>query len=168
LSLAGALYSDAIPVVCQDERMAVETCNVNLVALQDAARRAKVACYPRYSGYPVLAAVERIDGAVYGGANIEVVNYTLTKHAEEAAVMAAIADGALELGDKWLSAVYTVDAPPCGSCRQFLWEWAAPDAACLIEEADERHGTIVHRFRLADLLPTPFDPSLLPDRRPRR
>jgi cytidine deaminase len=142
--------------------MAVDVRDAQVVALRDAAKRSESACYPRYSGFAVLAAVQRIDGAVYGGANVEVVNYTLTKHAEEAAVMAAIADGALELGDRWLSAVYTIDYPPCGSCRQFLWEWASPGAVCLVEKIAE--GTL-QELQLADLLPEPFDPSLLPDRR---
>ncbi len=136
-----------------------------LAALRKAAEDAAAACYPRYSGFGVLAAVERIDGKVYGGANIEVVNLSLTKHAEEAAAMAAIADGSLMLSDKWLAAIYTRGAPPCGSCRQFLWEWAAPDAVCLIEEGNEQDGTGVKEFRLADLLPVPFEPSFLPDRR---
>ena len=145
--------------------MTVDTDRIRIDALRDAAERAQTACYPRYSGYPVLAAVQRIDGEVYGGANIEIVNYTLTKHAEEAAAMAAIADGALSLGDRWLLAVYTRGGPPCGSCRQFLWEWAAPGAVCLIEATDEKHGRAVHEVALADLLPNPFDPSILPDRR---
>jgi cytidine deaminase len=146
--------------------VAIETGNARVAALREVARSAEAASYPRYSGLLVLAAVERIDGAVYGGANVEVVNYTLTKHAEEAAVMAAIADGAFELGDKWLSAVYTIDYPPCGSCRQFLWEWAAPGAVCFIDETDAEHETPVRGFQLAELLPEPFEPSVLPDRRP--
>jgi len=145
--------------------MAVHTRDAQIIALRETALRARAACYPRYSGFAVLAAVERIDGATYGGANVEVVNYTLTKHAEEAAAMAAIADGALELGDKWLSAVYTVDYPPCGSCRQFLWEWATPDATCFVEKIEDGGETTLQVFRLAELLPEPFDPSLLPDRR---
>lgn len=111
----------------------------------------------------MLAAVERIDDKVYGGANVEIVNFSLTKHAEETATLAAIADGALELGDKWLAAVYTIGVPPCGSCRQFLWEWAAPDATCFIDNS--KSGAGVEEMSLASLFPKPFDPSLLPDRR---
>jgi cytidine deaminase len=132
----------------------------DVAALQKAAEDALETSYPRYSGFEVVAAVERIDGRIYGGANVEIVNLSLTKHAEEAAAMAAIADGALQLGDKWLSAVFTRGAPPCGSCRQFLWEWAMPDAVCLIEEAG-----VVSQVRLSDLLPVPFEPSILADRR---
>jgi len=145
--------------------VAVNVDSARVAALRGAADRAQTACYPRYSGYPVLAAVQRVDGAVYGGANIEIVNFTLTKHAEEAAAMAAIADGALKLGDKWLSAIYTRGGPPCGSCRQFLWEWAARGAVCLIEADKDEPSDALAEIQLADLLPKPFDPSILPDRR---
>jgi cytidine deaminase len=133
--------------------------------LREAAAGAAGACYPRYSGFKVLAAVERSDGNVYGGANVEIVNFTLTKHAEEAAALAAIADGALQLGDKWLAAIYTQGAPPCGSCRQFLWEWALPGAVCFFEGGKGRTG--LQQLPLSTLLLEPFDPSELPDRRGR-
>jgi cytidine deaminase len=142
----------------------VEPSNEPRIArLRDAASMAGSACYPRYSGLVVLAAVERIDGKVYGGANVEVVNFSLSKHAEEAATLAAIADGALQLGDHWLAAVYTLGSPPCGSCRQFLWEWASPDARCFIDGSSTGDG--IQDLALTDLLPEPFDPSMLPDRR---
>jgi cytidine deaminase len=108
--------------------------------------------------------VERVDGRVYGGANVEVVNFSLTKHAEEAAALAAIGDGALQLDDRWLSAVYTLGAPPCGSCRQFLWEWATHGAVCFIDYAATGDG--IREVPLSSLLPEPFDPAALPDRRP--
>jgi cytidine deaminase len=120
-----------------------------------------VACYPRYSGFRVTAAVLTATDDVYGGANVEVVNYSLTKHAEETAALAAIAAGALQHGDAWLRAVYVHTAAPCGSCRQFLWEFAVHDAVVVI---DRRDGQVTQQ-RLAELLPDPFDPSELPDRR---
>jgi cytidine deaminase len=140
-----------------------EATDPKLECLRQAANAAAGSCYARYSGFEVFAAVERVDGKVYGGANVEVVNFSLTKHAEEAAALAAIADGALQLGDRWLTAVYTLGAPPCGSCRQFLWEWAVPDALCFIDEPGGEGG--VRKLPLASLMPEPFDPSVLPDRR---
>lgn len=137
-----------------------------LAALRRAAESAESACYPRYSGFVVLSAIERRDGRVYGGANVEVVNLTLCKHAEEAAVLAAIADGALLLGDRWISVVYTRGALPCGSCRQFLWEWAVPEAACLVDLPTAGGGFEAREFLLTELYPEPFDPGVLPDRRP--
>ena len=150
--------------LCENHFDVAVSNEARIARLRDAASSASLACYPRYSGFKVLAAVERIDGNVYGGANVEIVNFSLTKHAEEAAALAAIADGALQLGDRWLAAVYTWGAPPCGSCRQFLWEWAAPDATCFIENTSSGEGT--RELLLSSLLPEPFDLAALPDRRP--
>lgn len=134
-------------------------------ALRAAAAAAQRTSYSRYSGLTVLAAVERSDGRVYGGANVEIVNFTLSKHAEETAALAAIADDALALGDKWLTAVYVLGALPCGSCRQFLWEWATPETVCLVDVPNPTGSETVRQFTLAQLLPEPFDASVLPDRR---
>lgn len=141
----------------------VEIDELRAERLRKAASLAAFMCYPRYSGFRVLSAVERVDGEVYGGANIEIVNFSLTKHAEEVAALAAIADGALQLGDQWLAALYTQGAPPCGSCRQFLWEWAVPDAVCVVDL--ERTDEGVREYAFSSLLPEPFDPAMLPDRR---
>jgi cytidine deaminase len=111
----------------------------------------------------VVAAVETIAGKVFGGANVEIVNYSLTKHAEEAAVMAAIAAGAPLDGGPWLRTVYVVGAAPCGSCRQFLWEFAIPNAVVVVDKPFGRRKWIGH---LADMLPLPFSPRELKDRRP--
>jgi cytidine deaminase len=111
----------------------------------------------------VVAAVETTSGKVFGGANVEVVNYSLTKHAEEAAVMAAIAAGAPLDGGPWLRTVYVVRAAPCGSCRQFLWEFAIPDAVLVV---DDPYGTPSWTRYLRELLPLPFSPDVLRDMRP--
>jgi cytidine deaminase len=111
----------------------------------------------------VVAAVETTAGKVHGGANVEVVNYSLTKHAEEAAVMAAIAAGAPLEGGPWLRTIYVVGAAPCGSCRQFLWEFAIPDAVVVV---DDPYGHVKWTRYLRDMLPLPFNPDVLTDMRP--
>jgi cytidine deaminase len=150
--------------VCENRRIVPGENDARIATLRAAAISAAIACYPRYSGFAVAAAVERVDGEAYGGANVEVVNFSLTKHAEEVAVVAAMLDGALSLGDQWLAAVYTRDVPPCGSCRQFLWEWAAPGAICFVDRSASGGG--VREVPLAALMPEPFEPAVLPDRRP--
>jgi cytidine deaminase len=104
----------------------------------------------------VVAAVETLAGKVFGGANVEVANYSLTKHAEEAAVMAAIAAGAPLDGGPWLRTVYVLGGAPCGSCRQFLWEFAIPDAIVVIDAA---YGHVKRTAYLRELLPEPFGPA---------
>jgi cytidine deaminase len=123
-----------------------------------------------YSKFPVGAAVLTIDNKIYGGVgNVECANYTLTKHAEETAVLAAIAGGAL-LGSqggakknrKFIRAVYLAtteekEITPCGGCRQFMWEFADHSAVVIIELFGGGEETVP----LVKLMPKPFGPETL-------
>jgi cytidine deaminase len=140
-----------------------------LALLRRYADGARAAHYAPYSEFMVLAAVEAVDGKMYAGSNIEAVNYSLTKHAEEVAILAAIHDGQ---GPErpWLKTVYVAGGKPCGSCRQFAIEFAAADATWIIERVDrqilasgrlaepDRRGC-VERFSFDDLLPEAFRPE---------
>lgn len=135
-----------------------------LKRLRETAKDSLTRSYPRYSGFIVVAAIERTDGEIFGGANVEIANYTLTKHAEEAAVMAAIAAGAPLDAGPWIQAIYVLGGAPCGSCRQFLWEFAVRDAVVVV---DQRYGRLKEVAYLRDLLPVPFGPAdLKVDKRP--
>jgi len=117
----------------------------------------------------VLAAAETGDG-MYGGSNIENVNYSLTKHAEEVAILAAILAGAGPAG-AWLQTLYVTSASPCGSCRQFAAEFGHPRTVVLIDRIDQEtvQGAVlsdldkasVEAWYLADLLPAAFEPGEL-------
>jgi cytidine deaminase len=64
--------------------------------------------------------------------------------------------------------VYVAGAMPCGSCRQFLWEWAAESALCIVEQVEqsvlrstdlEGRPVAEQEFLIAqfdDLMPYPF------------
>jgi cytidine deaminase len=122
-----------------------------------------------YSKFAVAAAVLTKDGRAYGGAgNVECANYTLTKHAEETAVIAALVGGAFPRnGRTFLRAVYLATAgkgkskknkcAPCGGCRQFMWEFADEETLVLMERPDG--GLDIER--LVDMLPDPFGPANL-------
>jgi cytidine deaminase len=78
--------------------------------------------------------------------------------------MAAIASGAPLHGDPWIRTVYVLGGAPCGSCRQFLWEFAVANAVVVI---DQRYGRVKRRAYLRDLFPEPFGPrDLKVDKRP--
>lgn len=112
----------------------------------------------------VLAAVETRKG-VFGGTNVENVNYTLTKHAEELAVLAAMLGGAGPRG-AWIETLYVTSAPPCGSCRQFIAEFGGPNTIVLVErmsQARVRRASLhllgeedVEAWLLTELLPDAF------------
>lgn len=124
--------------------------------LRISAKLALDRCYAPYSGFMVVAAVETADGEVFGGANVEVANYSLTKHAEEAATMAAIAAGAPLARGQWLRTIYVLGGAPCGSCRQFLWEFATPNAVVVL---DKEYGQVQSLSYLRQLLPEAFGPE---------
>jgi cytidine deaminase len=138
-----------------------------LASLRVAAEGARRANYSPYSGFTVLAAIETPQG-VFGGTNVENVNYTLTKHAEELAVLAALLAGAGPKGE-WIEALYVTGASPCGSCRQFVAEFARPETVVLIDRIDPdevRSATLaelgensVEAWSLGELLPATFGPE---------
>ncbi len=138
-----------------------------LTELREAAQRARDTNYSPYSGFMVLASVETSEG-IFGGSNVENVNYTLTKHAEEVAILAAMLSGAGPKG-AWIKTLYVTGASPCGSCRQFTAEFAGPQTVVLIDRIDQdqvRNATLadlsdanVEGWRLGKLLPAAFEAS---------
>ena len=103
---------------------------------------------PAVSGYRVGAAVRGTSGAVYLGANLEFpgVSLSQTVHAEQAALANAF------MHDEPGIEAIAVSAPPCGHCRQFLYEFAeGRDIEILLPE----HAPM----RLSALLPRPFGPA---------
>jgi cytidine deaminase len=112
-----------------------------------------------YTGAVVLAAVRTTRGHYFGGANIETANISLSKHAEEVAVVAAIASGAMvgpnqTTVPQCIEAVY-MSALPCGSCRQFLFEFASADCVVYVDDGSANAGT----YALSELLPRAFGPA---------
>jgi len=116
-----------------------------------AAVAAKAAAYAPYSNFRVGAAIETDDGRVFVGCNVENASYGLTMCAERVAVGAAVAAGA----KKFVRVVVATDvdppSPPCGACRQVLYEFGT-------EAAVEAVGPNWNRqWRLSELLPAAFD-----------
>ena len=124
--------------------------------LLDAARKAREHARAGYSGFRVGAAIEASDGRVFGGCNIENASYGLTLCAERVAIFKALSEGA----DAFLRIAIVADTgdptPPCGACRQILWEYAG-DIEVILGNLDGETA----RHRLKDLLPLPFDARLL-------
>jgi cytidine deaminase len=120
-------------------------------ALMAEAVKARRRAYAPYSRFPVGAALLTKDGRVFHGCNVENVSYGLTICAERNAVWQAISQGVTEFAAIAVTARDGRGAPPCGSCRQVLHEFA-PNA--LVYWRDAR-GRILKR-RLAELLPSAF------------
>jgi cytidine deaminase len=109
-----------------------------------------------YSGFQVGAALEAADGRVIGGCNIENATYGLTLCAERVALVKALSEGVTVFTRIAVVADTNEPTPPCGPCRQLLWEYCGD-----IEVILGNLSRITGRYRLAALLPLPFDRRLL-------
>ena len=121
-----------------------------------AARRARRNAQAAYSSFKVGAALEASDGTIITGCNIENATYGLTICAERVAMFKALSEGHREFRRIAVVADTESPTPPCGPCRQILWEFAGDLDVVL---ANMNIVTATHR--LSDLLPHPFDRRLL-------
>jgi cytidine deaminase len=123
-----------------------------------AARDSMTRAYAPYSGFQVGAALLNEDGTIRPGVNIENASYPLSVCAERNAVAGMVVSGNTTI----LAVAVATDAPtptpPCGGCRQVLWEFAGADTPVVAEAS----GGIRARWRLGDLLPDAFGPDDLP------
>ena len=91
--------------------------------LQAAALATRENAHAPYSKFRVGAALEDTSGRVHTGCNIENATYGLTLCAERVAVFKAISEGAREFRRIAIAADTDTLTPPCGACRQILWEF---------------------------------------------
>ena len=123
-----------------------------VAAAVDARRHARA----RFSGFEVGAALETSTGEVVTGCNVENATYGLTMCAERVALYKALSEGR----DVFTRIAVVADTddptPPCGSCRQLLWEYCGDIEVILANLSEVRR-----RMRLSELLPLPFDARLL-------
>ena len=125
-------------------------------SLVDAARRARENAVARFSNFKVGAALETTDGVVITGCNVENATYGLTICAERVAMFKALSEGHRAFSRIAIVADTDDPTPPCGACRQILWEFAG-DLVVVLANLTQEKG--VHRLK--DLLPLPFDARLL-------
>ena len=124
--------------------------------LIEAALEARLNSVAPFSGFYVGAAVKTDTGKVYTGCNVESASYGLTVCAERVAIWKALSEGEKHFTELAVVADTETLTPPCGTCRQIIWEFA-------------REATIVFAnlkgqsevFHVADLLPRAFDARFL-------
>ncbi len=121
-----------------------------------AAREARQRARASFSHFKVGAAIETTDGRITTGCNIENATYGLTVCAERVALFKAVSEGLDSFRRIAVVADTEAPTPPCGPCRQILWEFAG-DIEVILANLKEEKG----RYRLSDLLPLPFDSRLL-------
>ena len=126
------------------------------LALVAAAADARTHAQAHYSNFKVGSALETADGQVIGGCNIENATYGLTLCAERVALVKALSDGHSIFTRIAVVADTDEPTPPCGPCRQLLWEYCG-DIDIILGNLNGPTG----RVRLSALLPMPFDRRLL-------
>lgn len=129
---------------------------VDVEVLVAAARAARDHAVARFSGFKVGAALETPTGTIITGCNVENATYGLTVCAERVAMFKALSEGHRQFVRVAVVADTNEPTPPCGACRQILWEFAG-DIEVVLANLTELKGT----YRLKDLLPLPFDARLL-------
>ena len=126
------------------------------IDLAAAARRARENADARFSNFKVGAALETADGSVITGCNVENATYGLTICAERVAMFKAISEGHRAFTRIAIVADTPTLTPPCGACRQILWEFGG-DLEVLLSNLTSEQAT----HSLKTLLPLPFDARLL-------
>jgi cytidine deaminase len=124
--------------------------------LVEAARRAREHAVAPFSRFKVGAALETSGGSVFTGCNIENATYGLTLCAERVAMFKALSEGHRTFTRLAIVADTVEPTPPCGACRQILWEFGGDLEVTLANLRSE-----TGRYRLRELLPLPFDARLL-------
>jgi cytidine deaminase len=127
--------------------------NSELIA---AAKRARRHARAEYSKFKVGAALETADGTIVTGCNIENSTYGLTLCAERVAMFKALSEGHRKFRRMAVAFDTHAPTPPCGACRQILWEFAGDIEIVLTT----LKGRSTHH-RLKELLPRPFDKRFL-------
>lgn len=121
-----------------------------------AALEARQRAFAPFSKFLVGAALELPDGQIVTGCNCESASYGLTICAERVAIFKALSEG-IHGGERIAIVADTTEpTPPCGACRQWLWEFGQDMEVILANLEGEKS-----RHRLKDLLPWPFDARLL-------
>lgn len=124
--------------------------------LIEAAKKARENSHAPYSKFRVGAAVRTKDGKVFTGCNIESASYGLTVCAERVAIWKAVSEGGTEFTEIAVVADTEELTPPCGVCRQIIWEFCGdiPVIFANLQGEDE----IV---QMKELLPRAFDTKFL-------
>ena len=124
--------------------------------LIDAAADVRERAFAPYSNFKVGAAVETENGDIYTGCNVESASYGLTVCAERVAIWKGISRGVTKFGR--IAVVVDTEelTPPCGVCRQIIWEFCG-DVPVILANLHGKTETI----QMGELLPRAFDSKFL-------
>jgi len=125
-------------------------------ALIAAAKKARENAHAKFSNFLVGAALRTKSGKIYGGCNVENATYGLMICAERVAIFKAISEGEREFDAIAVATDTGALTPPCGACRQLIWEFCGDVPVILSNLAGKSEV-----MRMSTLFPKPFDASNL-------
>ena len=125
----------------------------NLIAAATAARQN---AFAPFSNFAVGAALETRSGKIYTGCNVENASYGLTVCAERVAIWKAVSEGERDFAQIVIVADTTEPTPPCGACRQIIWEFCGDIPVILINLIGR-----TETFAMSELLPRAFGREFL-------
>jgi cytidine deaminase len=128
----------------------------SLRQLLETAKTARLQSIAPFSNFLVGAAVKTAAGKVYTGCNVESASYGLTVCAERVAIWKALSEGERDFIELAIVADTGSLTPPCGTCRQIIWEFAKNATIVL---GNLRGETQI--VSISDLLPRAFDARFL-------
>src|SRR5947207_7494856 len=127
-----------------------------LKSLAEAAIAVRNNALAPFSNFKVGAALQDETGRIHTGCNVENATLGLTICAERVAVFKAISEGASKFPRIAIAADTDTLTPPCGACRQILWEFCGDIELILVNPRGA-----AETLQLANLFPRPFDASFL-------
>jgi cytidine deaminase len=130
---------------------------ISIDEMIDLAKAARHFAHAPYSNFSVGAALLSSDGRVFTGCNVENSTYGLSMCAERVAIFKAISEGVTEIRRVVVVTAHEHIAPPCGCCRQMIWEFAADDTEVVLANLTGD----VRTYRISELLPEAFDSRYL-------
>lgn len=124
--------------------------------LIESAKKVREMAYAPFSNFRVGAAVRTKNGKIYTGCNVESASYGLTVCAERIAVWKAVSEGEREFVRVAVVADTEELTPPCGVCRQIIWEFCG-DIPVTFANLKGKTETV----QMSELLPRAFDTKFL-------
>jgi cytidine deaminase len=123
---------------------------------KESALATRMKAHAPFSNFLVGATLIAEDETLFTGCNVEASSYGLTICAERTALVSGVAQGYKRFVGVVVAADTPVLTPPCGACRQMLYDFA-PDAVVLLINL---HG-VERRFTMRELLPEAFTVEFL-------
>ena len=127
-----------------------------LSEVDEAAQKARLQSVAPFSKFMVGAAVRGSSGKIYTGCNIESASYGLTVCAERVAIWKGLSEGERDFSELAIVADTESLTPPCGTCRQIIWEFCKNATIKLLNLRGQSEMVSIR-----ELLPRAFDARFL-------